>query len=137
MTEPVAYLELGAPETMRRIWADLIAAEAAAELGIPPPAVRLFVAGTAPRRWHHRTWTDDRQLHGEFSAAAPGEIWVRQGLPRDQMALTVAHEVAHVAWHAAYGSPWATDRTYDSERAADEAAAQSFARRFTARRTRR
>lgn len=129
----IGYVEIAAPQVVRRVFADFVCGEAARELGIAAPRVRFFAAGIAPPDWDHRTWTDERQLHGEFRAAAPSEIWVRHNLPRDQMAQAVAHEVHHAAWHVAYGSPSESDRTYLAERAADEAAAERFASHFVRR----
>ncbi len=74
-----------------------------------------------------------------MSAALSGEvrhgesaIWILADLPRDELAVVVAHECHHVAYHTRYGTGYYSPK----ELAALEAAAEDFAVRFTQHRTR-
>jgi hypothetical protein len=128
MTEYVEVL-LGLSDG-RRLYAEFVAIEAAHELEIPTPAVRFFRHQRAPDGWPLRAWTDERRLSGEVR---PGEtaVWILADLPRDELAVTVAHECHHVRYHRRYG----VGHYSPKEMASMEAAAEDFALRFTQRRT--
>ena len=110
----------------RRLFAEHVALTAASELGIPVPQVRFFVHRPTPDGWPLQAWTDERRLTGEVR---PGEtaVWILAGLPRVELAITVAHEAHHVAYHARYGSGYFTPR----EQAVMEAAAEAFAQKWS------
>jgi len=116
----------------RRLFAEHVAILAAHELAIPTPAVRFFIHRPAPDGWPLQAWTDERRLLGEVRQGEAA-VWILADLPRDELAVTVAHECHHVRYHRRYGVGHYSPR----EMAAMETAAESFAVRFTASHTRK
>ena len=116
----------------RRLFAEHFAILAAHELEIPTPSVHFFLHRPTPDGWPLRAWTDERRLTGEVRQGEAA-VWILADLPRDELAVTVAHECHHVRYHARYGVGYYTPR----EQAVMEAAAEDFALRFTQRRTRK
>lgn len=114
----------------RRLYCEHVAILAAHELRVDVPIVRFFRHQRAPDGWPLQAWTDERRLTGEVRQGETA-VWILADLPRDELAVVVAHEVHHVAYHTRYGSGYYTPR----EQAVMEAAAESFALRFTQRRT--
>ncbi len=110
----------------RRLFAEHVAIEAAHELRVDVPVVRFFRHQRAPDGWPLQAWTDERRLSGEVRQGEAA-VWILAGLPRDELAVVVAHEVHHVAYHTRYGSGYFTPR----EQAVMEAAAEDFAQKWS------
>ena len=114
----------------RRLLAEHFAILASHELAIPTPSVHFFRHRPAPDGWPLRAWTDERRLLGQVHQGESA-IWILADLPRDELAVTVAHEAHHLAYFSRYGVGCHTPR----EQVRMELDAEIFALRFTRRRT--
>ncbi len=126
------YLEVPteAVAPARDLFATYVASLAAADLGIPVPAVRWFLRAKAPDGWGWETWTDERELMGHAHPDRPGEVWVVDGLSRRELADTIAHEVHHDAWYGRHGAGWYSPGEVRVMESSAEAFAAAFCKRW-------